>query len=230
MDHRWLGLLYRRLMHKYYVRDLGLELGLRARQESAAFIEARLHTAVLLEDRYATLGYALQRSQAVGEGLVCEFGVSGGKTLRFLARRHRGTVHGFDSFEGLPEDWVGWGAARGGFTRKGRTPRLPANVRLHVGWFNETLPGFLAQHAGPLRFAHLDADLYSSTLTVLRALRPRLRPGSVLVFDEYLNYPGWRLHEHRALSEFMAESGVATRFIAFSRYQGQAAVEVASLG
>ena len=54
------------------------------------------------------------------------------------------------------------------------------------GWFNETLPPFLARRPNaPVAAAHLDVDLYSSAVEVLRALMPRLMPGATVRFDEF---------------------------------------------
>ena len=55
---------------------------------------------------------------------------------------------------------------------------MPAAVALHNGWFEDTVPAFLAARPGvPVAFLHADADLYSSTATVLRALTVPRRPG-----------------------------------------------------
>lgn len=79
----------------------------------------------------------------------------------------------------------------------------------HVGWFDETVPPFEAQAVGDIRFAHLDADLYSSTETVMRVMRHRFVPGTVIVFDEYFGYHGWRRHEHKAFHEFLDDTGLS---------------------
>jgi hypothetical protein len=75
-------------------------------------------------------------------------------------------------------------------------------------------------------FLHLDADLYSSTVTVLEHVGPRLRPGSVIVFDEYFNYPGWEQHEHRAWLEFVAKTGITYQYVAYTCNNEQVAVVV----
>ena len=70
-------------------------------------------------------------------------------------------VHGFDTFSGLPEDW-GDATTRGSYSTHGALPQAPENVRFHVGLFSETLPCFLAEHAGPVRFMNVDCDLRRS--------------------------------------------------------------------
>ena len=161
------------------------------------------------------------------KGLVLEFGVYTGRSIAWLAEG-ADAVHGFDSFQGLPDDWTPEVKA-GGYSTTGRLPQVPPNVTLHVGWFEKTLPAFLAQEAGPLRLANIDCDVYSSTRCVLEALAPRLVVGSILVFDEYFTYPGWRDHEWKAFQELVAARGLAYRYLSLSPFTRQAAIEITGL-
>lgn len=155
-------------------------------------------------DQTETLRHALRAAPA--EGLVLEFGVASGSTLRTIAAAWPGPVYGFDSFDGLPEHWrLGYDA--GAFATDA-VPEVPG-AELVVGLFEDVLPRFLAEHPGPVAFVHVDCDLYSSTRTVLQHLGDRLVPGTVLLFDEYYNYPGWQEHEHRAWQEHVARDGIA---------------------
>jgi hypothetical protein len=147
---------------------------------------------------------------APAHGMVMEFGVAGGNTLRQIAMSaQERTVYGFDWFKGLPEDWMSDNGdihnPRGQFACD--VPRdLPSNVELVVGLFQDTLPEFLARHRDPAAFVHIDCDLYSSTKFVLGALRERLQ-GTVIVFDEFYHMPVYEQHEGRAWREFIAETG-----------------------
>jgi hypothetical protein len=143
-------------------------------------------------------------------GAVAEFGVYKGQTLTVIARHYSDrTVHGFDSFVGLPEKWGGTSKGEGSFGVGGVPPELPvANVEFHVGFFDETVPKFAAAHEGPFAFVHLDADLYSSTKTVFDWLMSWFVEGTVIVFDEYFGYHGWQHHEHRAFMEFLERSAL----------------------
>lgn len=148
------------------------------------------------------------------EGLFLEFGVHTGGTLRTIVEHApAGTVFGFDSFEGLPEDWRAHFVA--GHFAVDTMPDVPG-AELVPGWFDQVLPGFLAEHPEAVAFLHLDADLYSSTKTVLDALEPRLRAGTVVVFDEYFNFPHWEDHEHRAWTEFVARTGIRFEYLGFT--------------
>jgi predicted O-methyltransferase YrrM len=108
---------------------------------------------------------------------------------------------------------------------------VPDGPRAEIvpGWFDEVLPGFLESHPGPVDVLHLDADLYSSTAGVLQQVGPRLRPGSVVVFDEFFNYPGWQGHEHRAWMEFVERENVGFRYEVFTHDNEQVVVVITSV-
>lgn len=136
--------------------------------------------ALWYRNRFEVLKHAA--SVAPGEGLILEFGVATGSTIRLLAQAlFPRPIYGFDSFEGLPASWADYD--RGHFACD--PPIVPSNVELVVGMFADTVPGFLAQHAGDVALLHLDADLYSSTRLILHELDARIVPGTVIALDEY---------------------------------------------
>ena len=191
---------------------------------SARFVREAMPGARTFPRPDATLAHAL--GLAPRGGMALEFGVYTGTTLRAIAEaRGDGRVHGFDSFQGLPEDWR-TGFAAGTFG-EAEPPDVPG-AELVVGWFADTLPAFLDAHPGPVDLLHLDADLYSSTATVLELVGPRLRPGSIVVFDEYLNHPGWEEGEHRAWSEYVSRTGLGFSYEAFTHDNEQVVVIVTS--
>jgi predicted O-methyltransferase YrrM len=153
------------------------------------------------------------------QGLVLEFGVATGRTLNHFARLlPEKTVYGFDGFTGLPEDWTS--RMRKGFFARRSLPWVRKNCQLVVGWFSDTLPGFAKQHTQPLALLHIDSDLYSSAVTILAELHQQIVPGTVIVFDEYINYPGWQLDEFRAWKEYVARHQVKYKYIGrVSRHQ-----------
>jgi hypothetical protein len=171
---------------------------------------------------------AAMAARTVPNGLVLEFGVFSGRTINHLAALEPGRIVGFDSFEGLPEDWRA-DVPKSTFKHAG-PPEARANVELVVGRFEQSLPAFLAATPAPVAFLHVDCDLYSSMKTVFRFLRERIGPGAVSVFDEYFNYVGWRDHEYKALAEFIAETGLSYRYfgaacLSASRRDHRAVVE-----
>lgn len=169
-----------------------------------------IRNAPVYKDRVEFLLAALQASRV--DGLFCEFGVYTGSSLRFIADRiHPLVIHGFDSFQGLPEQAPemrrpNWPA--GAFAAEPLRD-VPKNARLHRGLFEDTLPTFVRDHPGPASFLHCDADVYSSTKTVLDCMQPKIVRGTVLAFDEFLWWDGWeRKGEARAWAEFVERTGL----------------------
>lgn len=141
------------------------------------------------------------------KGHVLEFGVGAGVSLRWLAKKvTQEPIYGFDSFEGLPEDWQ---FSEYIIFAKGSFKYPPRKVHLHVelveGWFEDTIPEWKESHPGAISFLHIDADLYSSCKTVLTELNDQIVPGTILLFDELLEYPRWEEGEWKAFVEWQEE-------------------------
>lgn len=221
--------LVRRVYYKYFARNILYELQIRARSESADYVQTHMPEALIFEQPEALLRWCVKRAPA---GAILEFGVAGGASITVLANTVPGdTVHGFDSFEGLPEDWSGHVEGRGAFSQGGRLPKVPGNAVLHKGWFDDTLPRWRAAHPDALvGFLHVDCDLYGSTRVILWGLADRLQKGTVIKFDEYFNYPNWQHHEYKAWQEFVAEFGLSYRYLAFTAHDGRVAVEITDTG
>lgn len=203
-------------------RDLLFAAERDAAADSAKFALEHMPTAQTFADPHATLHHSLSLMEI--DGLVLEFGVYTGTTLKIIAAAADGReVYGFDSFTGLPEDWrTGFSAGAFGVDQ---LPDVPG-AELIAGWFDDTLPGFMAEHPGPVSFLHVDCDLYSSTKTVLEHVGPRLRAGSVVLFDEYFNYQGWRDHEHKAWLEYVAETGIEFSYEGYTTDHEQVIVKI----
>jgi O-methyltransferase len=144
-----------------------------------------------------------------------EFGVAGGHSFKWWMNKCSNTesrFYGFDTFEGLPESW-------GAFKKGDMNARL-ASLELEdkrgtyiKGLFQDSVPGFLQNTRldnGKRKLIHLDADLFSSTLFALTSLAPHLKPGDILLFDEF-NVPN---HEYYAFRMFTESYYVKTTLIA----------------
>lgn len=147
-----------------------------------------------------TITYATK----IATGHALEFGVASGRTLRLIAESM--PVTGFDSFEGLPEDW------RDGFPKGAFSCNVPSvpDAEIVVGLFEQTLPVWIDNNTeilSELGLVHIDCDLYSSTKTIFKHLEEFIVPGVIIVFDEYHGYPGFENHEFKAWSEFIKSSG-----------------------
>lgn len=217
-----------RIFRRYFYacsRDLHIARNWNAALDSASFIERELPMAPSYRSKLQLLEASL--AEVRGSGSYCEFGVYKGGTINFIASRVKATVHGFDSFEGLPENW------RSGFNRGAfglaQLPKVAENVRLYKGWFSETLSQWAAENIEPIAFIHVDCDLYSSTKTILDVLGPQIVPGTVIQFDDYFNYPSWRNGEHKAFSEFCAENEIGYDYLGYVLNDEQLAVKITSV-
>jgi hypothetical protein len=124
----------------------------------------------------------------------------------------------------LPEDWRE-GFPKGSFYTDS-LPLVNYNVKLIKGWFNESLPTFLKTHNDNCAFLHIDCDLYSSTKTIFYNLKSYISPGTVIVFDEYFNYPGWKEGEYKAFEEFTKEYQIDYEYIGYNRFSEQVGVKI----
>lgn len=119
-----------------------------------------------------------------------EFGVFRGDSMRAwlgINRHPESRFFGFDSFEGLPEDWETGQRLKGDFTCYGEIPNIDdPRVSFHKGWFKQTLPPFLAGFEPKNRIiVHMDADLFTSSLYVLMQLDRFLPKGTPVIFDDF---------------------------------------------
>jgi len=150
--------------------------------------------------------------------LFLEFGVYEGYSINLCSSLITDAeFYGFDSFEGLPETQAGW--AKNQFNLNGLLPKVNNNVNLIKGYFSDTLPDFLKGHKEKAIFIHIDCDLYSSTKSVFDNIYDRIIPGTVIQFDEYYNYPGWRNHEFKAFKEFCKKYEVEYEYIGIAHMQ-----------
>jgi Macrocin-O-methyltransferase (TylF) len=147
------------------------------------------------------------------EVLYLEFGVYQGEATRYwskLLSNPNSKLHGFDSFEGLPENWLPH-RQKGAFASD--VPQInDSRVEFFKGWFDETLPKYKCPPHDVL-VINIDSDLYSSAICVLRALQVNIVPGTYIYFDEFCH----RNHELRAFDEFVNETGMKFSLVGATR-------------
>lgn len=201
--------------------------------EARRFVEEEMDRAQPCDTDLEVMQLALQ--SVTLDGFYLEMGVYQGRTIEYIAQStpHK-TIYGFDSFEGLPEPWV-----RGdkifakelfAFTTPDYLPPVPSNVRLIKGWFSDTLPLFKSAQLGssPIAFLHIDSDLYSSARDIFHTLGDNIVPGTIILFDELYNYPGFEEHELKALRKFCQKDSIKISYIAYNRNHEQVALKVIS--
>ncbi len=188
-------------------------------ESSARFANLNMRTALIFDSLTEFWDYALLQVNS-NNFVALEFGVWKGDSIRYFAKKMLGfKIFGFDSFEGLEEDWIGSRQPKGYFHLEGQLPKVPANVELIKGFYVDTLPNFIKNNlAGnsSVPLIHLDSDTYKPTKYILTQLSPHIGPGTILIFDEYLGLPFWEENEHKAFTEFISEGKRNFRYIGIS--------------
>jgi hypothetical protein len=209
---------------------------------SRMLVATRNHTMMPQRNRVTIYEHGLRVLNSGEAGAFAEFGVNRGGGIGVLAHALAAAgrpLHLFDSWGEIPEAtaedgavgeaWSEWVKAGGfeplrGDDARGAAERLlvqdlgmpSESVTFHVGLFDQTLPAY---GGGPIAFAHVDADWYESTVTVLEFLDQQLSDRAVLVADDYGSLPG-------VAEAFEHWRGSSERAIRIEPRQGQAVVEV----
>lgn len=190
--------------------------------DAAKFIYDNIEKAVLFYNLNDLWSYTIK--QIPKDGLLFEFGVYKGTSINFFADKLKEIgderiIYGFDSFEGLSEDWTGLpNMLKGHFDVDGDLPKVRSNVTLIKGWIDDTLPKVLVQHGEQknVAFVHIDTDTYAPCRTILENLSPYFQEGTICLFDELMGYPGWRHNEFKALQEICSDK-FDFEYLAFGR-------------
>ncbi len=153
-----------------------------------------------------------------------EFGCHSARTFSAAVRATRylrindAQFFAFDSFQGLPEtNHVDDGYFKSGTFATGADEfvRLVyglSGLRLGQkniikGFYEQSLTPELQAQMPKVGVIHIDVDLYSSTVEVLRFIKPLMVIGTVLLFDDWFCFPpGTNKGEARALKEFCLEN------------------------
>ncbi len=179
------------------------------------------------DNRYALYGALAEEFSLDREPIqYLEFGVATGCSLRWWTDHSSNSSSrfvGFDTFDGLPERWGRF--PQGAFATGGEVPEIQdSRCSFRKGLFHETLPPFLQglPESSARSVIHMDADLYGSTLFVLVTLAPRLKPGDLLIFDEFADV----MNEFRALLDLGRSFPLKLRLIRAVNWGGNIALAV----
>ena len=151
-----------------------------------------------------------------------EFGVWRGEAFKYLIKTFK-KGYGFDTFEGIPEDWHNEKA--GSYTSQGVIPKIKGGEFI-AGKFEDTLPKFFSEAKPMASIINFDADLYSSTICALNWASSVIDQNTILIFDEFLINPNWENDEHKALEEFCLQNNYKYEVLAVSFFSKQVAVRL----
>lgn len=170
---------------------------------------------------------AIENNAEDNKNLFLEFGVYTGGSINLFSKQLKSineTIYGFDTFEGLTEDWLTHVFfPKGSLSLNNKLPKVAKNAILIKGKIQDTLDNFLKDNLKKkILFAHMDMDTYASTRFALAKIKPFLEKGSVILFDEFYGYPNWQQEEYKAFTEVFKENEY--KFIAFC--ESEAAIQI----
>ena len=170
-------------------------------------------------DRFEGLALSIKEAKRrfPSRNRVLEFGVYKAGMINYQARRFPALQFvGFDSFEGLQEQWSGMAPAKT-FDLSGKLPKVRPNVRLVKGWFEESASRWKAENPSsdiPL-LVHVDCDTYAATVDVLELCADYVEHGLILHFDDYFGFPDWRTGGFKALLEISQERSWRLTYLSY---------------
>jgi hypothetical protein len=178
--------------------------------EATNFVEKTFKRAIPVKSDSEVLRIGSDYVSTDGEYLV--FGVGCGKAVNFLAALNpTHNIICFDSFT----------------TKKPSTPFLH-NVRLIEGQFRDTLPSYSTDYFDGLQiaFIYINCHTYQSTKDVFLWLKDYLGDRTVIVFDEFYNFPGFENEELKAFEEFLVENRFQAEYLSYNTENEQVAVRL----
>lgn len=146
------------------------------------------------------------------DGEFLALGVGSGKAVNFLAALNpKETIYCFDVMTEKEEV----------------APFLP-NVHLDIGTFKQTLPSFILEtlQGKSVAFVFINCSSYESTKEAFHYLKGAIADQTILVFDEFYNFPGFRQQEMQALEEFLEENNFFVEYLAYNANHEQVAVRL----
>jgi hypothetical protein len=175
------------------------------------------------EIRNFAINKAIELNTNDDNDFYLEFGVFKGNSINYFSKylqKVDSTIYGFDSFEGLEENWTGTHHLKNiAFNLKGQKPKTNRNVVIIEGKIQKTLLDFCNTKLknNKINFIHFDFDTFTPTDFTLRILKNNLKKNTIILFDEIYGFPNWRDHEYKALINNLSEDKY--KFIAFSEKQ-----------
>lgn len=167
------------------------------------------------------------------DGAFIELGNLASRNTNFIAALNPfKKIYSFCFADGLPKKWIRpdleFPAGTFAYKKEGWFPPVLANVKLYKGDFEKIIPVFKQEilKDQPVAFLFVDTMLYDSTKVGLLALKDNIVPGTIIVFDEFYNYPGSEMHEWKAFQELLAEKKLSAQFLAFNTLHEQVAVKI----
>ena len=200
------------LANKINERSYNLRVAMyrQASEETLSYIKEMCHNGLFLaEGNLEQITHALDKVTI--DGAYLELGVRDGYSINHIAKQISDinkSIHGFDSFEGLPEDFVDH--PKGKFLVD-KLPTVEPNVILHKGLFKDTLPEF--KFSETIAFMNIDCQIYKSAKDVFDNFETNIAKGTIIRMNSYWNFPFWKEYEHKAFQEYVKKFEIKYKYL-----------------
>ena len=162
--------------------------------------------------------YLLNHNIINEEGIWVNFGMKDCEIINQISKYTDKNVFSLDDFENQ------LGKKKGGVNiytfqkfKEEIEPFLNKNIKIFPGNFYETIPDFKNLHLSlneeSISFLNIHSNCYQTTKIILYSLVHKIKNNCILVFNEFINYSDYFLHECKAFYEFIQEYNIQIQFI-----------------
>lgn len=160
--------------------------------------------------------FYLLTNDIIVEGMWLNFGIKDGEIINQISKYNGKNIFCFDEFEnqiGKKEGHLNMYTFQK--FKEQIKPFLNKNIKIFPGYFSETIPKFEKVYLKEecVSFLNIHSNSYQSTKTILHSLVHTIKNNCIIVFNEFINYPGYFLHEFKAFYEFIQEYNIKFEFI-----------------
>ena len=218
---------------RYHNVDFESFLINKSHEKTYEILYEELSTSLIFVNKFEFWDYCINdvidnNQMNIENKLILEFGVGAGNSINYFANKldkKNLKIYGFDTFFGNPEIWPGTDNVVGDSNQLGKIPKnLRFNVEIIKGKIEDTLDPFFKENNKQIALIHIDVNIFSTSKHILEKIKPRIVPGTIIIFDELVNYPFWWINgEYKALKEVLNDKDY--HFIAFDKAK-KAAIKI----
>ena len=188
----------------------------KAIEDTYSTLEYKITSGLLYSNKYKVRDFLIKYINEQGnidQNICLEFGVRNGLSINYFSKNIKSQFYGFDTFQGIPEDWVGTSGHKGSYSANGVIPKVNKNVSIIQGLIEDTLVDFLINNKKKISFIHIDVDIYSTSKFILNKIKEYIQGDVIILFDDFCCFPGWKNGEYKALNEVFDEEKI--KYLAF---------------
>jgi len=179
-------------------------------------LQDKITSSLVYSDKYKVRDYVINiinEQDNIDESICLEFGVRNGLSINYFSKNITSQFYGFDTFNGIPDDWLGTSGHKGSYSAEGVVPKVNKNVSIVKGLIEDTLVDFLINNKKKISFIHVDVDIYNTSKFILEKIKDYIHDDVIILFDDFCCFPGWKNGEYKALNEVFDENKI--KYIAF---------------